>query len=54
MIITSKIVWKSVLDTSVTVETSDDARTLAKANPLDPKYREWFQCLVIVEDPNHD
>jgi hypothetical protein len=54
MNVTSKIVWKSVLDTNISVATSDEARALVKAFPAEPKYREWFQALVIIENPNND
>lgn len=43
----SRIVWMSTEDSSILVDTADQARELAEKNPTETKYRRWIQVLII-------
>ena len=43
----SKILWMSMVDNSVKVETTDEARKLAEEYPDEAKYKTWIQVLIV-------
>jgi hypothetical protein len=46
----TKIIWQSIVDPSIEVETSFEALELALAHPGDPKYLDWIQVLRVVNN----
>ena len=44
------ILWQSIVDPSIEVESSAEALQLNQENPGDPKYLDWIQVLRVVND----
>jgi len=44
----TKIIWQSIIDPSIEVESSAEALALAEQFPADPKYKDWIQVLKVV------
>jgi len=46
----TKIIWQSIIDPSIEVDTSAEAAALAAQYPSEPKYRDWIQVLKVVNN----